>query len=477
MASITPNYTELLWTLRCALFGIVIYCGLFWLWPHPHLSVPLIVGACLGASLPIRQAALVALLVLVGCNLVAPPLWLWFPAEYNEGAYLDGLNQQFRFDWTWRGFGVLLGVAAAHLGSHSGVWTSKNRPWLGIAILALTSLFYLTRVNEISPQLLTTLDIEPANKSYSFDGIQALKFFHLYQKGMPYHEALKVALEQDSRNFQAGFKGLGARSPVLFLALKQLPSPSWVAVAGWFFSLLTGALLFKACCKVADPVLSLATPVLFLAYFGYIQTNYWIFIQDPWVSPIFLCGVCWLILFPKSWTSAFWFVLALSLREFYVIGPIVLGLLSFRKYRNRSLACVVGFALCGALFTYNAQASLEVLQMPSVPWGERFGFSPTFGFLCLRFGSILILGRDLLLPVLFCLALLAPWACRRGGDAIKILTLQVVILTVAFFCLGKGGAHYATNVIPLYLFGGTLVLASQVWPGEERSQKGGNPDA
>lgn len=439
------------WELRCLLVALLLHCALFGLLPWPQLTLPLLLGAFLGgcgAGWP------VAVGVWLLTSWLGPPQWLWWSSPYNESQYLI----QDASPWILSGPLILL----SNQGFQLLPWTPRARSLTGVALVLTLILLYPFKIQELSPQFTQVLAQEPA-PGYVFDGIQQLKAFHLYQKGFTYHEASKQSFVEDGRGFQEGFVGLSMRSPLLFWMLGRLPNPGWLAPCSWLLSGFCALAIYLATCKLrGDPLLSLASPALFLALQSYPQSNYWLLFQDLWATQFLILGICALVFWPNSPLALMGLALSFGVREFN--GMILVVALAVLGVRNRKLLWT-GLSLlaaCLALYYYNHLEIQRVLAMQAAPLGNRFEFSPTFAALTARFGSIRVLSRELLMPLLFLGSLLAPWLNR--SLAVQLLAFQSAFLLLLFLMLGKGGAHYAFNLSPVFCWAATLGLASQEKP-------------
>ena len=440
------------WSARCLVVSLLLYCSLYELLPWAWLLVPFVTATVLRAC---TRQPLVLVLAAVLCHLLGPPQWLLWHADYNEPFY----QEQAPSNWI---AGLLLWGLGWGLGSALN-WTARSRRTLGL-VVALTSLLaFPWRALDLSPSLLPTLDTPPA-PGFVFDGQQQLKAFHLYQKGATYYEANLVAFQEDGRHFAKGFAGLSVRSPLLFWMLGVLPGPSTVAWVGWFLAMATALTVYLASRRVADPLLSLPAPSAILCLYLYVQTNYWLFIQDPWATLALLLGLAGMLLKPRSWWVAPALGLAFAIREFNGLLLVLLMAWDLKQRHTRRFGLsLLMLLLCFGLYHYNRVESARVIGMEAIPLWSRIQFSPTFVATTWRFGSILLLGRDLWMPVLFVLALGAPFLNRRAPVA--LLSLQAWCLSSIFLFLGFGGSYYSYNTMPVAAWAAILGLAAQEWPG------------
>lgn len=417
-------------------------------------TVPLVLGLVLGAC---RAPLPVGLAVLLVGRLFGPPAWTLLELQYNEVHYLPG----HEFSWL---AGLLLCVGGSQAWGRLD-WTSKARVWLGWGLLSLLLVLYPFRLLEFSPELLSALERRP-EPGYSFDGIQQLLAFQQYQHGDTYWQAQRESLRYDSRSSDPGFvASLAMRSPLLFWVLGPLPGPSAVAWAAWLLTAVTAGAIYKASCRLGDPLLSLASPSLLLCLYAYVQSNYWLFIQDPWATQFLLLGLSALILWPRwPWAAVPFFTLAFGVREFDGLALVALiALYALRREKGGLGLGLLGLCLCFLLYAYHIQECQRVTEVPALPSvSARVAYSPQSGLSAMRFGSSTVLGRDVLMPLLFLVSVLAPFRVRQG--AVAVLTFHSVSLLILFFFLGKGGAHYSYNITPLFCWGAGLVLAGQEWP-------------
>jgi hypothetical protein len=437
--------------LRCLLLGLWLHCCLYSLLPLPSWSVPAVLGLVLGAC---RAPLPVAAAVLLLGRLMGPPPWTLFPLSYNEGYYLPVSE----FNWM-AGLSLCLGGSYAW-GRLS--WSKSARGWLGWGLLTLLLALYPFRMLELSPNLLSKLD-EPAAPGYSFDGIQQMAAFQRYQHGDNYFEANRQAFVNDGRGFAQGFPSLSLRSPLLFWVLGPLPTTSAVAWVAWALTALTATAVYHGSRRLGDPLLSLAGPCLILCLFAYVQSNYWLFIQDPWATQFLILGVWALMLWPKQPWAALLFTFAFAVREFDGLALVaLLALFVWRRNKAGAGLALLGLILTIALYHYNRVECARVLGMEAVPLSKRVAYSPEFAFLCLRFGSTTVLGRDLLMPILSMVSILAPLKVRHAP--VVLMLFHAVALLIIFCFLGNGGAYYSYNIMPLFGWGAAMLLAAQECP-------------
>lgn len=447
-----PSRGDTQWLARSLLTCLLLYCSLYGVVPLPWLIVPFVSALVLRAST--RQPAVLIAAALL-CHWLGPPQWVLWRMDYNEPFYQDQTPSNWIAGLLLWGLGWAAGSALR--------WDADSRRKLGLSVALLAILAFPLRAGMLSPSLLGVLDTEPA-PGYVFDGQLLLKIFHLYQRGTDYYQANLMAFQQDGRHFGEGFIGLSVRPPTLCWLLSFLPSPGLTAWVAWALTMTTTLAVYLASRKVADPLHSLPAVSLILCFYLYVQTNFWLFIQDPWGTLFVLLGLALLTLRPKSYLVSLALGLAFAIREFDGLLLVLFMALDLkqRNYRRLGLSLLL-LLLCLGLYHYNRVESSRLLGMEAMPLAGRMRFSLIFGAMTLRFGSILVLGRDLWMPVLLVLALLAPWLNRRAPVA--LISLHALSLGAIFFFLGGGGSFYSYNTIPVTAWAAVLGLAAQRWPG------------
>ena len=95
--------------------------------------------------------------------------------------------------------------------------------------------------------------------------------------------------------------------------------------------------------------------------------------------------------------------------------------------------------------------------------GSRYDASVAFSFSTLLFGSVFIVARDLLLPVLAVIAVAAPFVLPRRADGLMV-GIPVLVHMLAFVWFGEPGSsqYYGFAYVPLLLFGASCVFATRV---------------
>lgn len=455
----SENHSGYFWSGRCLLTSLLLYCSLHAILPIPWLTVPFLTALVLRASTR-QPAVLIAAAIL--CQCIGPPQWVLWRMDYNEAFYQDLSPSNWLTGCLLWGLGWASGLAIR--------WDAPRRRTLGLVVALLALIAFPWRAGMIAPSLLTALDTEPA-PGYVFDGQMLLKVFHLYYKGMNYHQANLIAFQQDGRHFGEGFPGMSVRSATLCWLLSFLPSPGLAAWVGWALTVTATFAVYLASRKVADPLLSLPAVSLILCFYLYFQTNYWLFIQDPWGTLFVLLALAILTLRPSSYLVPLALGLAFAIREFDGLLLVIFVIFDLRQrnYRRLGLSLLI-LLLCLGLYHYNRVESARIMGMEAIPLAGRLGFSAVFGAMTLRFGSILLLGRDLWMPVLFALALVAPWLNRR--TPVWLISLHAGSLGLIFFFLGNGGSFYSFNTIPVTAWAAVLGLAGQDWPALSDSQLG-----
>jgi hypothetical protein len=289
--------------------------------------------------------------------------------------------------------------------------------------------------------------------------VQQLRAVHRYRAGLSYYEANKDAFANDARGFSPGFPGLSLRSPFLFWIWGMLPAVSAIVPVAWLLVSLTMVTTYLAAARCgASPLEALWLPACLSAYCLYPFTNYFMLLQDLWGTLLLLSGAALFFVGPRfRFAAALLCLCGFYVREFHILFVVLAMFATSRGDRKLLALWAAGLVSGILLYVYNSHETVRVLEMKSTALSERISWQPAFAWTCVRFGSVFIIGRDCLLPLLF-LGQFAVW--QRSPLLSRAVRFYSAVLLLLFCFLGNGGAHYAFNLVPLTLFGAALALAS-----------------
>lgn len=413
---------------------------------------PSLVGLVSGALAGRRRGALTALAACALGWLAGPPQWIIFDAFYWEPSYVRVLGHSDPF------WGVLLAAAVAFLAGLPA-WTPAGRRRLawGLALACAVNLLWLCALFPVfKGGLMAAFAQEPPAKSYTNDCLTHLKTVHLIKQGHDYYRATILAIEQDGRSYDnREFHSI--RPPLLMTAMAQLPNPGWIVPAARVFACAALLAAFAATARLGCPLLALVVPYLLAAWSLYPLTSPFVIFSDFWAG---LMGTVGFALYVTGWrrASISLFFLAFMFRELSVL-TLVLGLvlaLAGRQWREAAW-WGAGLGLGGVLLVWHNYLTHTMMQIQSsTALVRRFNSDILVAFGTLRYGSVGLLGRDLLMPLL----LVANVANLRH-PAVRLLGAVVLAHFVAYCFVGQPGfsQYYGLNYSPLVIFGAGLALA------------------
>lgn len=273
-----------------SLLGFLVYAGLYYqLAVPPALPVAMVLGLIVGLVLRSGHAPVVAAVVWIVGQLLAPPLGMPVNPAYNEASYVQILNQAPMPPLSSLFLGLVLAAATAAVSSLAR-WSRRDELVVGLVLTLLLCLNFVPRVQQISPELLQHLDSEPAAGTYIFDGVQLLKAYHLFRGGMSYYEAHRDAIRGDARKLNPRASSL--RFPALFYAWSFLPAPHWIAYLAWALVLIAMLSSYLSCASRGSPAAAVVAPVLLGAWFLYASSNWWMIFADYWAGLLVLFFLC-----------------------------------------------------------------------------------------------------------------------------------------------------------------------------------------
>lgn len=443
--------------------GLVLYAGTWFTWClPPAFPTAVFVGAAVGGLLSPASAAPVFLAVwTVGVVALGPPQRLLFESYFNEPNYVGLLEQ-------WSGAGSVDLLLAAAVGAAVAVVAARNvdearrRKVLAKVLLAAVLFNFVPRILQLSPDLLRTFAVEPADLSYHFDGVQLLKTLHLMQRGEPFMLAYRHAMEQDLRRYQQGFRFQSVRSSVLYDLLARLPDPSWMALVAWAATLVVLWYSHGAACRFGEPLGALAAPVLLASFFLYPEMNFWLPYHDLWAGLV-LCAALSADLKGRSDLAAGLGGFAFLVREFaavYLVSRLLVGAFSGRG-RRELLPWAAALLLGVLVYAYTVHQAAEVLGMnPGNTAANRLNGSLAFSLATMRFGSIFLAGRDWMAPLLVLAGALGALRMRSAPAAAAALTIALLAFLFLFFGDPGFAQYYGYNYVPLgYLLCGCASAA------------------
>lgn len=426
--------------LRFWLWGVLIYCA--GVLVAPWWAVAALVGIGLGASLPRAQACAVAALVWLAGMILGPPPWIFYETFFFEPSYL----KKMAMDASAPG-GLLLAPLLAAL-----PWPRARRVAIARVLLAGAVVAYLTLATPLARGAYGALNAEPADKSYFFDGVMLLKAHHLMRAGHGYYEANRLAFEKDQRTYEPGYPYQSLRPPYLFWAWSLLPSPGLIATVAWLCTAWSMVAMWWARSSDEDPVLSLAAPLLLASWSIFFLTNLFMMFADYWGCLIVISGLALYRRGKVAPASALLFAACL-VREFCGLPLVVLLLLDARHRRKRALLWLGLLGAAALLYGVHEHFLRSVLGMHSSSTaGARLQGSATLMFATLRFGSVYILGRDFLLPLLAAANVL----CKE-----RVVAFSALGLLLCWLKVGNPGftQFYAMDFVPLIFWGAGIALS------------------
>ncbi|MBM3465823.1 MAG: hypothetical protein FJX76_27350, partial [Armatimonadetes bacterium] len=401
--------------------GIILYAALWQVTPAPAaLAVPLLIGGILGASLAWRQAAASAVLSCgAAALLLGPPQALWFEAFYNESAYVGMLNADPFLEphpLVTMALAALFAVLVGQLR-----WTPEKRRLLGWCLAATLAAACVVRVNAFSPLIPAALEMEPPDEGYHFDGQFNLKVVYLMRAGHSYYEAFALALEKNARPWNKGRPGQSIHPPLLHWVWAALPSPGAIARLSWLLAVVCLLLSYAAVARRADCLAALLAPALLMSLYEYENASWWIMFSDVWSAYAATAAVSAWLLGARGTGVALAF-LSVILRPIPVILlASMLATAVIQRDRRIATASLLAMAGVVVIYLFNDRLAQAVLETNiSGVIHTRIQASIPFAFATLRFGTVFLLARDVVMPVLVLCCLAAPVAVGRDGWVVTI---------------------------------------------------------
>jgi len=431
--------------LRFWLWGVLVYCAGILL--APWWLVAAFLGAGLGCSQPRLQAAALAAGAWFTGMLLGPPPWVLFEAYFYEPGYLKSVA-----DLSVEPAGLLISAGVASL-----PWPHR-RARVAAAMLGLLVGSFLFHSFMMGVGVYQKFGVEPADESYYFDGLMMLKANYLMRAGHGYYEANLLAFEKDMRPFVPGpLRSL--RPPYLFWAWSVLPDPGWIVICAWLLTALAMLAVFWARRSEEDPVLALLPSVLLASWSMFVLSNPFLIFADFWGGLVMLLGLALLRRGLVGPAAALLFSACL-IREFCGFPLLVLLCADALARRRRAFLWLSLLAAAAVLYGIHEHYLRSVLGLHTrTTASARMQGSVTLLFGTLRFGSVYLLGRDLILPLLAA----ANLFCRD-----RIVAISALGLTVPWIVLGNPGftQFYSLFFVPLVLWGAGIALAGRPKPTE-----------
>jgi hypothetical protein len=505
-------------TLVASLLGTLSFVMLFgWNGLLPLLTVPLVVGIFMGLTATSLDESL---LTGASAGLLGSVLSCVFYEQNAFFAYLQRTRPVAIADITgslWQGFVgpliqanpvndpalgppiVIIVGTALTLAFSVGTWWMAARlapafdpRWLGLAVILPLGVCLASTIFVGSSGFVRYISIDPAAKSYAFDGVVNLKTYYLIRGGMNYYDAIITAAQGDSRLsgiVDGKWNGAwGINSPT---RIRQPGAFYLWAIAGFFgapgilwASLLLAIGLWAAWYLALYP--TLGHRALFLA---------------PALFPLFAVHMAWLNLFHPDWWGALMLMYSAAFmvrRQFIVSAVLALVAALFReilviyvvvvlaaavvlwlrkRFAGRDVAAF-GIALAAFIVAYAAHylteapylgevaAQEETLSYVAAVAGRSFEakFLGATSYLMFPYGDAVVPAFVLVLVGAAGLFLLL-----RGSELARIALSAYLICFLAFLAVvGASSSYWGQHFSPMAVTGCAILLAGLDRLGSEK---------